>query len=58
MKRYVVEFANDNIKKYREYKEHWAEKKVENITKIVSNCERGLITDTEAVLCIVKEIYG
>ena len=56
MKRYVKEFAMDRIKSLEYAKEDIKQKAIERINKIVNRCERGYITNLEAVQQIVKAI--
>lgn len=55
MKRYTVEFANSLIKSYSEVKNppSWCWQKIGIISDIVRECERGIISDLEAVSAIV-----
>lgn len=59
MKRYVTEFANDEIRTIERYKENYgrdvATGKIERIKMTVENCKNGLITDKEAIKCILDE---
>lgn len=50
MKRYVKEFANDEMK-------YCSEKRKEQIEKILRNYEKGMITSLEAVKGIVDSYY-
>ena len=56
MKRYVKEFATDRIKSLEYAREDIKQKAIERINKIVNRCERGYITNLEAVQQIVKAI--
>lgn len=56
MKRYVKEFATDRIKSLEYAREDIKQKAIEQINKIVNRCERGYITNLEAVQQIVKAI--
>lgn len=53
MKRYVKEFAIDCIKKEKN-RHHWDLEKVKKIKRIVAMCNKGLITEYEAVKEIVS----
>lgn len=59
MKRYVREFANDQLKSYEQYIEtnDEAREKYKQIDRIVMYCEKGLITNFEAVrgICNICE---
>ena len=56
MKRYVKEFAADRIKLLEYAREDIKQKAIERINKIVNRCERGFITNLEAVQQIIKAI--
>ena len=56
MKRYVKEFAADRIKSLEYANEGIKQKAIERINKAVNLCERGFITDFEAVQQIIKAI--
>lgn len=56
MKRYVKEFATDRIKSLEYAREDIKQKAIERINKIVNRCERGYITNLEAVQQIIKAI--
>lgn len=56
MKRYVKEFASDRIKSFEYANEDTKQKAIERINKAVNLCERGYITDFEAVQQIIKAI--
>lgn len=56
MKRYVKEFATDRIKSLEYAREDIKQKAIERINKIVNRCERGFITNLEAVQQIIKAI--
>ena len=56
MKRYVKEFAADRIKSFEYAREDIKQKAIEKINKIVNLCERGYITNLEAVQQIIKAI--
>ena len=56
MKRYVKEFAADRIKSLEYAREDIKQKAIERINKIVNRCERGFITNLEAVQQIIKAI--
>ena len=56
MKRYVKEFATDRIKLLEYAREDIKQKAIERINKIVNRCERGFITNLEAVQQIIKAI--
>ena len=51
MKRYVKEFANSELRQC-------SKQRKECITKILQACEKGLITDLEAVYLICESYYG
>lgn len=55
MKRYVKEFANHCLNRETS-QHHYNLEKVKNINSIVRCCEKGLITDFEAVKSIVIEM--
>ena len=56
MKRYVKELAVDRIKSLKYANEDIKQKAVERINKVIDLCERGFITDFEAVQPIIKAI--
>lgn len=56
MKRYVKEFAADRIKSLEYANEGIKQKAIERINKVIDLCERGYITDFEAVQQIIKAI--
>ena len=56
MKRYVKELAVDRIKSLKYANEDIKQKAVERINKVIDLCERGFITDFEAVQQIIKAI--
>ena len=56
MKRYVKEFAADRIKSLQYANEDVKQKAIERINKVVNLCERGYITEFEAVQQIIKAI--
>ena len=56
MKRYVKEFAADRIKSLKYANEDIKQKAVERINKVIDLCEKGYITDFEAVQQIIKAI--
>ena len=56
MKRYVKELAVDRIKSLKYANEDIMQKAVERINKVIDLCERGFITDFEAVQQIIKAI--
>ena len=56
MKRYVKEFAADRIKSLQYANEDVKQKALERINKVIHLCERGMITDFEAVQQIIKAI--
>ena len=56
MKRYVKEFAADRIKSFEYANDDVKQKAIERINKTVKLCERGYITDFEAVQQIRKAI--
>lgn len=57
MKRYVLEFAND-VKKYlREDRNHLTESEILKIDAILNSCEKGKMTDFDAVYNIISRIY-
>ena len=56
MKRYVKEFAADRIKSLKYANEGIKQKAIERINKVIDLCERGFITDFEAVQQIIKAI--
>ena len=56
MKRYVKEFAADRIKSLEYANADIKQKAIERINKIVNQCERGYITNLEAVQQIIKAI--
>ena len=56
MKRYVKEFAADRIKSFEYANEKKKKKAIERINKAVNLCERGYITEFEAVQQIIKAI--
>lgn len=56
MKRYVKEFASDRIKSLQYANEDVKQKALERINKVIHLCERGYITDFEAVKQIIKVI--
>ena len=56
MKRYVKEFAADRIKSFEYANADIKQKAIERINKVIDLCERGYITDFEAVQQIIKAI--
>jgi len=50
MKRYVKEFANDEMRKC-------SDRRKSEIKAILNNYERGMISDLEAVKCICDTYY-
>ena len=56
MKRYVKEFAADRIKSLAYANEDVKQKALERINKVIYLCERGMITDFEAVQQIIEAI--
>lgn len=56
MKRYVKEFAADRIKSLEYANEGIKQKAIERINKVIDICEKGFITDFEAVQQIIKAI--
>lgn len=61
MKNYVVRFANDQLKAYEKAAcagIEMAIRKYSEITRIVSLCDREMITDFEAVSAIVDVVKG
>ena len=56
MKRYVKEFAADRIKSLEYADADTKQKATERINKAVNLCERGYITNLEAVQQIIKAI--
>ena len=56
MKRYVKEFAADRIKSFEYTNADIKQKAVERINKVIDLCEKGYITDFEAVQQIIKAI--
>lgn len=56
MKRYVKEFAADRIKSLQYANEEVKQKAIERINKAISLCEKGMITNLEAVQQIIKAI--
>ena len=56
MKRYVKEFAADRIKSLEYANTDLKQKAIERINKVIDLCERGYITDFEAVQQIIKAI--
>ena len=56
MKRYVKEFAVDRIKSFEYANADIKQKAIERINKVIDLCERGYITDFEAVQQIIKAI--
>ena len=56
MKRYVKELAADRIKSFEYANADIKQKAIERINKAVNLCERGFITDFEAVQQIIKAI--
>lgn len=56
MKRYVKEFAADRIKSLAYANEDVKQKALERINKVIHLCEKGMITNLEAVQQIIKAI--
>lgn len=56
MKRYVKEFAVDRIKSLAYANEDVKQKALERINKVIHLCEKGMITNLEAVQQIIKAI--
>ena len=56
MKRYVKEFAADRIKSLEYAVADTKQKAIERINKAVNLCEKGYITNLEAVQQIIKAI--
>ena len=56
MKRYVKEFAADRIKSLKYANDGIKQKAIERINKAVNLCERGYISELEAVQQIIKAI--
>ena len=56
MKRYVKEFAADRIKSLEYANTDIKQKAIERINKVIDLCEKGYITNLEAVQQIIKAI--
>ena len=56
MKRYVKEFAADRIKSFEYANADIKQKAIERINKAVRLCERGYISELEAIKEIIKVI--
>ena len=56
MKRYVKEFAADRIKSFEYANADIKQKAIERINKAVNLCERGYISELEAIKEIIKAI--
>ena len=56
MKRYVKEFAADRIKSLEYANDDIKQKAIERINKAVNLCEKGYISELEAVQQIIKAI--
>ena len=56
MKRYVKEFAADRIKSFEYANADIKQKEIERINKAVRLCEKGQISELEAVKEIIKSI--
>ena len=56
MKRYVKEFAADRIKSFEYANADIKQKAIERINKAVNLCERGYISELEAIKEIIKSI--
>ena len=56
MKRYVKELAADRIKSFEYANANIKQKAIERINKVVDLCEKGYITNLEAVQQIIKAI--
>lgn len=59
MKRYVKEFASDEINTFRKLEKQYGHDYsviIARIENTVKNCERGMITSFEAVKCISETI--
>ena len=56
MKRYVKEFAADRIKSFEYANANIKQKAIERINKVIDLCEKGYITNLEAVQQIIKAI--
>lgn len=56
MKRYVKEFAVDRIKSLEYANTDIKQKAIERINKAVNLCERGYISELEAIKEIIKSI--
>lgn len=58
MKRYIIEFSNDMIKRLEEsispLNETIITKRIYGIQHYVKACEKGLITEFETISCIVR----
>ena len=56
MKRYVKELAADRIKSFEYANANIKQKAIERINKVIDLCEKGYITNLEAVQQIIKAI--
>ena len=56
MKRYVKEFVADRIKSLKYANEGIKQKAIERINKAVNLCEKGYISELEAIKEIIKSI--
>ena len=59
MKRYTNEFISDTIKRHREWYTPSAalDDAIERVERLRRACERGLITDTEAIIETLKAMH-